>query len=386
MSDVLPFNRPCVIGPELGYVREAIASGHTCGDGPFSKRAQALLEKRFGVHKALLTTSCTAALEMSALLCDLKAGDEVILPSYTFVSTANAVVLRGARPVFVDIRPDTLNLDETLIDAAITPRTRAIWPVHYAGVACEMDAIVQTAARCGALVVEDAAQGIFATYRGRALGTLGDLGCYSFHETKNLSCGEGGALLVNLPRLEGRAEILREKGTNRSAFLRGQVDKYTWVDVGSSYVPSDVLAAFLVGQLEAGERITAKRGELCAAYARLLAPLAQRGLLRLPVIPPHCVSNHHMFYVITEDAPRRTALMDHLRSAGLMATFHYVPLHTSPIGRSFGWREGSLPVTEDLSARLLRLPLFYDMSLEDAAAVARRIYGFYGVAFDEAAA
>lgn len=386
MSVKLPFNRPCTLGPDAAYVREAIASGHLCGDGPFGKRAQALLEKRFGALHALLTTSCTAALEMAALLCDLSPGDEVILPSYTFVSTANAIALRGARTVFVDIRPDTLNLDERLIEAAITPRTRAIWPVHYAGVACEMDTIMSIARRHRLLVVEDAAQGVFASYKGRWLGTIGDLGCYSFHETKNIVCGEGGALLVNDERFAKRAEVLREKGTNRSQFLRGQVDKYTWVDLGSSWVPSDILAAFLLGQLECGEQITAKRGMLCAAYARLLEPLARRGLLRLPIVPEGCVANHHMFQVITADARARGALMDHLRSAGFMATFHYVPLHTSPVGLAQGWRQGSLPVTEDMSARLLRLPLFYDMSAADTVAVAREMFAFFGVEWEDAAA
>lgn len=386
MSVKLPFNRPCTLGPDAAYVREAIASGHLCGDGPFGKRAQALLEKRFGALHALLTTSCTAALEMAALLCDLSPGDEVILPSYTFVSTANAIALRGARTVFVDIRPDTLNLDERLIEAAITPRTRAIWPVHYAGVACEMDTIMSIARRHRLLVVEDAAQGVFASYKGRWLGTIGDLGCYSFHETKNIVCGEGGALLVNDERFAKRAEVLREKGTNRSQFLRGQVDKYTWVDLGSSWVPSDILAAFLLGQLECGEQITAKRGMLCAAYARLLEPLARRGLLRLPIVPEGCVANHHMFQVITADVRARGALMDHLRSAGLMATFHYVPLHTSPVGLAQGWRQGSLPVTEDMSARLLRLPLFYDMSAADTVAVAREMFAFFGVEWKDAAA
>ena len=386
MSVKLPFNRPCTIGPDAAYVREAVASGHLCGDGPFGKRAQALLEKRFGAPHALLTTSCTAALEMAALLCDLSPGDEVILPSYTFVSTANAIALRGARPVFVDIRPDTLNLDERLIEAAITPRTRALWPVHYAGVACEMDTIMSIARRHRLLVVEDAAQGVFASYKGRWLGTIGDLGCYSFHETKNIVCGEGGALLVNDERFAKRAEVLREKGTNRSQFLRGQVDKYTWVDLGSSWVPADILAAFLLGQLECGEQITAKRGMLCAAYARLLEPLARRGLLRLPIVPEGCVANHHMFHVITADARARGALMDHLRAAGFMATFHYVPLHTSPVGLAQGWRQGSLPVTEDMSARLLRLPLFYDMSAADTVAVAREMFAFFGVEWEDAAA
>ncbi|MBV6416803.1 MAG: dTDP-4-amino-4,6-dideoxygalactose transaminase [Steroidobacteraceae bacterium] len=379
MTPKVPFNRPCTVGADAAYVREAIASGHMCGDGPFGKRAQALLEAKFAARHALLTTSCTAALEMSALLCGLEAGDEVIMPSYTFVSTANAVALRGARCVFVDIRPDTLNLDEAQIEAAITTRTRSIWPVHYAGIACEMDTIMEIARRRGLTVVEDAAQGVFATYKGRALGTLGDLGCYSFHETKNISCGEGGALLVNNDSFAKRAEILREKGTNRSQFLRGQVDKYTWVDLGSSYVPSDILAAYLLGQLEAGERITARRGELSATYARLLAPLAERELLRLPVVPAECASNHHMFYVLVEGAARRGALMEHLRGAGYMATFHYVPLHTSPVGAALGWREGSLRVTEDLSARLLRLPLYYDMSDADVVSVVREVFVFYGV-------
>jgi dTDP-4-amino-4,6-dideoxygalactose transaminase len=386
VSVQLPFNRACTIGQDAAYAREAMASGILSGDGPFSKRCQALLQSKFGTPHALLTTSCTSALEMSALLCDLKPGDEVILPSYTFVSTANAVVLRGARPVFVDIRPDTLNLDENLIEAAVSPRTRAIWPVHYAGVACEMDSIMAIARRHGLTVVEDAAQGVFASYKGRWLGTIGDLGCYSFHETKNIVCGEGGALLVNDGNMAKRAEVLREKGTNRSQFLRGQVDKYTWVDVGSSYVPSDILAAYLLGQLEAGEMITARRGELCAAYYRLLSPLAERGLLSLPVVPEGCVSNHHMFYLLAGDARTRTLLMDHLRSAGFMATFHYVPLHTSPMGRAQGWQEGSLPVTEDLSLRVLRLPLFYDMKITDAAAVCAEIFRFFDVPRDGQAA
>ena len=379
MSYRIPFNRPCVAGPEIDYVVQAIADGRTCGDGPFSKRCQELIETRFGTGKALLTTSCTAALELSALLCALEPGDEVILPSYTFVSTANAIVLRGARPVFVDIRADTLNLDERLIEAAITPRTRALWPVHYAGVACEMDEIMSIARRHDLLVVEDAAQGVFATYRGRWLGTIGDLGCYSFHETKNFSCGEGGALLVNTERFRARSEILREKGTNRSQFLRGQVDKYTWVDVGSSYVPSDILAAHLLGQLEHMEGITAQRGRIFEAYARGLAPLAERGLIRVPVIPAHCTTNFHMFYLLAADVEERTALIDHLKGAGIQAVFHYVPLHTSPFGRSFGGRDGQLPVTEDSSARLMRLPLHFGMTEADAVEVVRAVYDYFRI-------
>lgn len=375
----IPFNKPCVAGSEVEYIAAAIAAGQTSGDGPFTKRCQRLLETRFGAARALLTTSCTAALEMAGLLCDLKAGDEVILPSYTFVSTANAIVLRGARPVFVDVRPDTLNLDERLIEDALTPRTRAIWPVHYAGVACEMDEIMAIARRNGLTVVEDAAQGVFASYRGRWLGTIGDLGCYSFHETKNFSCGEGGALLVNAERFQHRAEILREKGTNRSQFLRGQVDKYTWVDVGSSYVPSDMLAAFLYGQLEHMEEITAKRRAVYERYTQLLAPLAERGELRLPVVPTHCGSNYHMFYVLTADIDERSALIEHLKRAGILSVFHYVPLHTSPVGRSLGGRDGMLPVTEEVSSRLLRLPLFCDMTEAEVRDVAGQVYGFFGL-------
>src|SRR6516164_3681319 len=292
---VIPFNKPHMTGKELWYVAQAHANGHLAGDGMFGKRCCAWLEQQIGCRRALLTHSCTAALEMSALLADIQPGDEVILPSYTFVSTANAFVLRGGRPVFVDIRPDTLNIDERLIEQAITPRTRAIFPIHYAGVACEMDAIMDIADRHGLLVVEDAAQGVFARYKGRWLGTIGHLGCYSFHETKNISCGEGGAILINDPAMEQRAEILREKGTDRSQFMRGQTDKYTWVDVGSSYVLSDMLAAFLVGQIENMEKITRRRGEIFDRYVAMLAPLVQRGLIRIPEVPQHCTPNYHMF-------------------------------------------------------------------------------------------
>lgn len=377
MSYRIPFNRQCVLGPEVEYVRQAIAAGRTCGDGPFTKRSQEVMRQRFGAERVLLTTSCTHALEIAGMLCDLKAGDEVILPSHTFVSTANAVVLRGATPVFVDIRPDTLNIDERLIEAAITPRTRAIWPVHYAGVACAMDEIMAIAGRHGLDVVEDAAQGVNAAYRGRWLGTIGDAGCYSFHETKNFSCGEGGALLVNRSRLEKRAEILREKGTNRSQFLRGQIDKYTWVDVGSSYVPSDILAAFLLGQLEGMTVITEKRRHIFETYYRLLQPLQDGGRIRLPFVPPDCSINYHMFYVLVANVEERTALIEHLKRAAIQATFHYVPLHTSPVGRSLGGRDGTLPVTEEMAGRLLRLPLYYDMSDQDIADVAGAVEGFF---------
>jgi len=377
MTIHIPFNKPSIVGSELIYVGQAVAGGHASGDGPFTRRAQKLMEERFGARRMLLTTSCTAALEMAALLCDLGPGDEVILPSYTFVSTANAVVLRGATPVFVDIRPDTLNIDERLIEAAITPRTRAIFPIHYAGVACEMDEIMAIAGRHNLLVVEDAAQGVFAKYKDQWLGTLGHMGCYSFHETKNFSCGEGGALVINDPRLEKRAEILREKGTNRSQFLRGQVDKYTWVDIGSSYVPSDMLAAFLVGQLENMEKITTRRGEIYNRYAGMLAPLAERGLIHLPSVPQHCTNNFHMFYILAADLDERTALIAHLRQAGILAVFHYVPLHSSPFARSLGVPQASLPVTEDSSSRLLRLPMYFDLTDREVAEVASCVLDFY---------
>lgn len=377
MTIRIPFNKPAIVGSELTYISQAIAGLHASGDGPFTKRAQALLEKSFEAKRVLLTTSCTSALELTALLCDLQPGDEVIVPSYTFVSTANAFVLRGAKPVFVDIRPDTLNIDERLIEEAITPRTRAICPIHYAGVACEMDTIMDIANRHGLWVVEDAAQGVHARYKDRWLGTIGHLGCYSFHETKNISCGEGGALVINDSAMETRAEILREKGTNRSQFARGQVDKYTWVDVGSSYVPSDMLAAFLVGQIEHMEKITRRRGEIFDRYAAILAPLAECGLIKLPVLPAHCTTNYHMFYLLTAGAEERAALIAHLRAAGVLAVFHYVPLHSSPFAESLGLPRKRLPQTEELSARLLRLPMFFDLTDEEVEEVAHAVLDFY---------
>jgi dTDP-4-amino-4,6-dideoxygalactose transaminase len=377
LTITIPFNKPAVVGSELIYVGQAVAGGHASGDGPFTRRAQNLMQDRFGARRVLLTTSCTAALEMAALLCGLGPGDEVILPSYTFVSTANAIALRGATPVFVDIRSDTHNIDERLIEAAVTPRTRAIFPVHYAGVACEMDEIMSIAKRHNLLVVEDAAQGVFAQYKGRWLGTIGNMGCYSFHETKNLSCGEGGALVINDPTFEARAEILREKGTNRSQFLRGQVDKYTWVDIGSSYAPSDMLAAFLLGQLENMDKITFRRGEIFHRYAVRLAPLAERGLIRTPIVPQHCATNYHLFYFLAADLDERTALMAHLRRAGILAVFHYVPLHTSPFAKSLDLPSVNLPVTDDTSRRLLRLPMYYDLKDQEVEEVIDDIFDFY---------
>ena len=331
------------------------------------------MQAQFGAQRVLLTPSCTAV----GLLCGLGPGDEVILPSYTFVSTANAVVLRGATPVFVDVRPDTLNIDERLIEAAITPRTRAIFPVHYAGVACEMDEIMTIARRHNLLVVEDAAQGVFAKYKERWLGAIGHLGCYSFHETKNFSCGEGGALVVNDPEVENRAEILRAKGTNRSQFLRGQVDKYTWVDIGSSYVLSDMLAAFLLGQLEHMQRITSRRRAIYERYAAAFAPLSAGNRIGVPFAPSHCTTNHHMFYILAADLEERTALIAHLRDAGILAVFHYVPLHSSPFARSIGVPQVDLPVTDKVSSSLVRLPMYFDLSDHEVDQVARCVIEFY---------
>jgi dTDP-4-amino-4,6-dideoxygalactose transaminase len=373
----IPFNKPCIVGSELIYVGQAVAGGHASGNGPFTRRAEAMLETSFGGGRTLLTTSCTSALEIAALLCDLGPGDEVILPSFTFVSTANAIVLRGARPVFVDIRPDTLNIDERRIEAAITPRTKAIFPVHYGGVACEMDAIMEIASRHDLVVVEDAAQGVYARYKDRWLGSIGHLGCYSFHETKNFSCGEGGALVINDPAMQARAEILRDKGTSRGQFLRGQVDKYTWVDVGSSYAPSDMLAAFLVGQLENMEKITARRGQIFRRYAERLSLLAERHLIRMPFTPQTCTSNFHMFYLLVADIEERTALITHLKAAGILAVFHYVPLHSSPFARSHAMGTALLPLTDDLSARLVRLPMYFDLTDREVDEVADAVFAFY---------
>jgi dTDP-4-amino-4,6-dideoxygalactose transaminase len=371
---LVPFNKPYMTGKELWYISQAHAKGHLAGDGGFTRLCNAWIESRTGTAKALLTHSCTAALEMAALLADVKPGDEVIMPSYTFVSTANAFVLRGAVPVFVDIRPDTLNLDEALIEQAITEKTRAIVPVHYAGVGCEMDAISAIAARHGLLVIEDAAQGVMSTYKGRPLGSIGDLAAVSFHETKNVISGEGGALLVNNPRFAERAEIIREKGTNRSAFFRGQVDKYTWVDVGSSYLPGEIIAAFLWAQMEEVEAITRRRMAMWNTYHQWFAESERAGKLRRPFVPTHCAQNAHMYYILLPDLERRTALIERLKEANVQSVFHYVPLHSSPAGRKYGRASGALPVTDDVAERLLRLPLWVGME-ERQAEIIRSILG-----------
>ena len=376
MSYRIPFNKPLIAGKELYYVAEAVTRGNVAADGYFNKACCRLFEQQFGIKKVLLVPSGTAALELAAMLCGLKPGDEVIMPSYTFVSTASAFVRVGARPVFVDIRPDTLNVDEKLIEAAITERTRVIVPVHYAGIGCEMDTIMEIARRHNLLVVEDAAQGVNAFYKGRALGSIGHLGCYSFHETKNYICGEGGALCINDPQFIERAEILRDKGTNRQKFFRGEVDKYTWVDVGSSYVLSEILAAFLYAQLEHLEPIAARRKEIYERYAADLRPLEEDGLLRLPRIPADCQTNYHLFYVLLGDAGWRDGLLASLKQEGIHAVFHYVPLHTSPVGKSFGYREGDLPVTEDLSARLVRLPMYYGLTEKEQTTTIARVAAF----------
>lgn len=355
---------------------QAVAQGHISGDGGFSRKCHTLLEALLGVRKVLLTTSCTHALEMAALLLDIQPGDEVILPSFTFVSTANAFVLRGARPVFADIRPDTLNIDETRIERLITPRTRAIVPVHYAGVGCEMDAILDIGARHNLAIVEDNAHGLFGTYRGRNLGSLGSLATLSFHETKNITCGEGGALLINDPKYAERAEIIREKGTNRSRFFRGQVDKYTWVDVGSSYLLSDLLAAFLLAQLEARERIQARRRRIWEYYAANLGDWARANAVQLPTTPEHCAQPYHLFYMLLPSPEQRQALIAHLKTRGVHSVFHYLPLHLSDMGRSFGGQPGDCPVTENVSDRLLRLPFFNDLSETDLACVVGAIRDF----------
>ena len=377
---MIQFNVPPYVGTELGYVREAVEINHKiCGDGPFTKRCSAWLEQRFGVQKVLLTTSGTTALEMAALLCDLKPGDEVILPSFTFSTTATAFVLVGAKLVFVDVRPDTMNIDETKIEAAITDRTRVIVPVHYAGVACEMDAIMDIAKRHGLLVVEDAAQGVMSAYKGRALGTIGDFGCFSFHETKNYSMGEGGALLINHERYNERAEIIREKGTNRQRFLRGQVDKYTWEEYGSSYLPSDLNAAYLWAQLESADAINDNRLASWHAYFDGLSPLADRGLIELPAIPEGCVHNAHMFYIKCRDLQERTELISFLKERGISAVFHYVPLHSSPAGMRYGRFFGDDVNTTAGSERLVRLPLYFGLSEDDRDAVIEGVTAFYGL-------
>ena len=350
------FNRPVVVGREFEYMKQAIENAHISGDGPFTKKCHALLEQELGVPKVLLTTSCTHALEMSAILLEVQPGDEVVIPDFTFVSTVNAFVLRGARPVFVDIRPDTLNLDESRLEAALTPKTKAIVPVHYAGVACEMDPIMDMAAHHHVHVVEDNAHGLFGRYQGKYLGTFGSMASQSFHETKNFSCGEGGALLINDPGLVERAEIIREKGTNRSRFFRGQVDKYTWVDIGSSYLPSDILAAFLFAQLEQREKIQLHRKQVWEMYYAGLRDWANAHDVQLPHVPEHCEQSYHMFYMLLPNLDLRQRLITYLRERGIYSVFHYLPLHLSDMGQSFGAKIGDCPVTERVSDRLIRLP------------------------------
>lgn len=369
MNQKIQFNRPYMTGKELFYIAEAKFGNMLAGDGPFTKRCHGWIEEKTGCAKALLTHSCTAALEMAALLLDIQPGDEVIMPSYTFVSTANAFVLRGGVPVFVDIREDTLNLDERLIEAAITPRTKAIVPVHYAGVACEMDTIMEIAQRHGLKVVEDAAQGVMSSYKGRALGSIGDLGAFSFHETKNVISGEGGALLVNDSELALRAEIIREKGTDRSRFFRGEVDKYTWQEVGSSYLPGELIAAFLWAQLEEAQSITAKRLASWERYHAALASIEAKGVLRRPVIPEDCQHNAHMYYVLLAPEIDRQAVLIELKRNEINSVFHYVPLHSSPAGQRYGRVHGVLDVTNRQSERLVRLPLWVGLSPEQQARV-----------------
>jgi len=375
---MIPFNAPPVVGTESEYMQSAMNSGKLCGDGGFTRRCQQWMEQRFHSKKVLLTPSCTASLEMAAILLDIQPGDEVIMPSYTFVSTANAFVLRGAHIVFVDIRPDTMNIDETKIAAAITDKTRAIVPVHYAGVACEMDTIMAIAKQHNLFVVEDAAQGVMSTYKGQALGTIGHIGCFSFHETKNYTAGgEGGATLINDPALVERAEVIREKGTNRSQFFRGLVDKYTWRDIGSSYLMADLQAAFLWAQLEAATTINEQRLALWNNYYQALAPLAKTGRIELPVIPEGCVQNAHMFYLKLRDIDDRSALIAYLREAEIMAVFHYIPLHSSPAGEKFTTFHGEDRFTTQESERLLRLPLFYNLSLVDQRTVINTLLSYF---------
>lgn len=375
---MIPFNAPPIVGSEVEYMQSAMASGKLCGDGGFTRRCQQWMEQHFGSKKVLLTPSCTASLEMAALLIDIQPGDEVIMPSYTFVSTANAFVLRGAVIVFVDVRPDTLNIDETLIEAAITEKTRAIVPVHYAGVACEMDSIMVLAAKHQLFVIEDAAQGVMSQYKGRALGTIGHIGCFSFHETKNYTAGgEGGATLINDAKLVDRAEIIREKGTNRSQFFRGQVDKYTWRDIGSSYLMADLQAAYLWAQLEAAERINQQRLRLWQRYYDALQPLAAAGRTELPVVPDNCLHNAHMFYIKLRDSDDRQALINWMKEAEILTVFHYIPLHSSPAGERFGRFHGDDRFTTKESERLLRLPLFYNLSDNNQRTVISSLLSFF---------
>ncbi|ANI29672.1 TDP-4-oxo-6-deoxy-D-glucose aminotransferase [Yersinia entomophaga] len=375
---MIPFNTPPVVGSELGYMQDAINSGKLCGDGGFTHRCQQWMEQRFNCPKVLLTPSCTASLEMAALLLNIKPGDEVIMPSFTFVSTANAFVLRGATMVFVDIRPDTMNIDETKIEAAITDKTKVIVPVHYAGVACEMDTIMALAKKYDLFVVEDAAQGVMSTYKGKALGTIGHIGCFSFHETKNYTAGgEGGATLINDPSLIDRAEIIREKGTNRSQFFRGQVDKYTWRDIGSSYLMADLQAAYLWGQLEAAEQINQRRLSLWQNYYAAFKPLADAGRIDLPIVPADVEQNAHMFYIKLRDIEERSAFISYMKEADILTVFHYIPLHACPAGAEFGRLSGEDCFTTKESERLVRLPIFYMLTEANQKIIINRVLSFF---------
>lgn len=374
----IPFNKPFIVGKELFYIAKAVIENrHTAGNGPFTKKCHAWLEERLGCRKALLTHSCTAALEMATILADIKYGDEIIMPSFTFVSTANACVLRGGVPVFIDIRDDNLNVDWSLIEDAITPKTKAIAPVHYAGVGCDMEMIMAIAEKHKLFVIEDAAQGLLSCYKDRHLGSIGHFGCLSFHETKNIISGEGGALLINDPEFIERAEIIWEKGTNRSQFFRGQVDKYTWVDIGSSFLPSELMGAFLYAQLEAADKIIAKRRYLFQLYMDQLRPLELEGLIRLPYIDHACESNGHIFYILVQNLEERDHLMNHMRKSGILSVFHYIPLHSSPAGMTYGRSCGGMRVTNDISDRILRLPLYYEMTDAEVKSVITALYGFY---------
>jgi len=372
----VPFNRVALAGPELQYIRQAVDRMHLSGDGVFTERCSRLLEQQLRVGRVMLTTSCTHALEMAALLLEIQSGDEVVVPSYTFVSTINAFVLRGATPVFSDIRPDTFNLDETQLERHVSKRTRAIVAVHYAGVACEMDTILGIARRHDIPVIEDNAHGLFGRYKGRSLGSIGDMAALSFHETKNVTCGEGGALILNDPSRVERAEILREKGTDRSRFFRGECDKYTWVDIGSSYLPSEILAAFLYAQLEAGERLQARRRDMWNRYFGELQAWANRCGVRLPIVPSECEQSNHMFHLLMPSPAARQAIIAHVKTLGIHATFHYLPLHLSPMGRRFGGSAGDCPVTEDVSERIVRLPLSGGLTPEEQDRVLSAVTSF----------
>jgi len=376
---MINFNVPPFTGKEMEYIRECVENQKICGDGSYTKKCNQWFEERTGATKCLLTTSCTHATELAALLAQIQPGDEVIMPSYTFVSTADAFVLRGATPVFVDIRPDTMNIDENLIEAAVTEKTKAIVPVHYAGVSCEMDKIMEIAKKYNLVVIEDAAQGVMSTYKGKALGTIGDYGCYSFHETKNYSMGEGGALLIQDPSKVEEAEIIREKGTNRAKFFRGQIDKYTWVNYGSSYLPSDMNAAYLYAQLEMADEINDHRLACWNRYYENLKPLAEAGYIELPVVPEGCVHNAHMFYIKTADLEERSELIPYLKERDVYAVFHYIPLHSAPAGLKFGRFHGEDKYTTKESERLLRLPMFYALTLEQVDYICEQVKSFYAV-------